>query len=128
MLANEAPSAIGAATVPNATSGVKPPAIERTRDRFRSRERGCGELQGLEQHVNRQFARRVPPRERAHAVEKSLIVALDRAAGARFARAPHMTVRAIAVVVARREHALGERSADAEPSVGLALLVASKVS
>src|ERR1700694_4096079 len=69
----------------------------------------------------------MPTRQRADAIQECLIVAFDRAALARAGGAPNVTVSTISIVVPRREHAFGERSAHPPSSVAFALLIAAKV-
>src|ERR1700687_963240 len=67
------------------------------------------------------------PRQRSDALQECLIFALDRASLAHACGAPNVAVGAISVVVARREHAFGERSAHAPSSVAFSLLITAKV-
>src|ERR1700694_719382 len=67
------------------------------------------------------------PRQRADAIQECLIVAFDRHSLAHARGAPNVTVGAISVVVARRKHAFGERSAHAPSSVTFSLLITAKI-
>src|ERR1700682_3956000 len=69
----------------------------------------------------------MPTRQRADAVQECLIVAFDRATLALAGRAPHVAVGTISIVVPRREHAFGKRSADAPSSMSFTLLITPKI-